>query len=588
MNFFSIKSFTLAMGLFASILTFPVHAWGEADMQIPFTSTQTKEDLPLGKLNGQILFQVLCAELEQQRGRPILAYQTYLDLLKTVHDPRLARRATEIALNAQSSTNALVSAKLWHQYAPHSEQAMQVTAALLVLAGQLDEAQPILETALAKIPKANRAQAILALQQLIARAPNPYQGLQLLQTLLRKDRSRAETHLAIARQQLKADQPIAARLSLKEALSLKPNLEPAALLLAQLGKSQQQEAIQILKDYVRKNPTSHATRLVLAQLYIASEQFEAARGELRIYAKHNPNDLIPFMALGLIDMRQKHYSCAQRYFEQGLHIAQKDSQLSIDRAQICLYLAQIKLEQKNHLAAQQWLKALDKIDESFPLPLAIQVERIRMLAKIGQIDTANQLLSQLVGQTPQEQALITLTNSAILFEAHRYAEAEKQLTQIYPIFANDPNFLYDYAMLAEKNKHYDLMEHMLHQLIALKPNHPNGYNALGFSLADRNLRLAEANTLLEKASHLAPNDPFVMDSLGWVKYRLGQTKLALKILNRAYTLSPNVETAAHLGEVLWILGQQAKAKEIWRKAYQLDPKNETLQQTLQHFHIQLP
>lgn len=181
--------------------------------------------------------------------------------------------------------------------------------------------------------------------------------------------------------------------------------------------------------------------------------------------------------------------------------------------------------------------------------------------------------------------MIARTDASILFTAKRYAEAEARLSRAVDDFPDDPDLRYDYAMAAEKTGHYAAMEKQLRELIRTQPDNPQAYNALGYSLADRNQRLPEANKLIEKALSLAPNDAYIMDSLGWVKYRMGDTAGAAKILRRAYDLQPNAEIGAHLGEVLWKSGAQDDARSAWRAAQKLEPDNETLVQTLKRFQI---
>jgi len=177
------------------------------------------------------------------------------------------------------------------------------------------------------------------------------------------------------------------------------------------------------------------------------------------------------------------------------------------------------------------------------------------------------------------------TDAAILFDAKRYPEAETRLAQASADSPDDPDLAYDYAMAAEKTGHYDVMEAQLRKLIQSQPDNPQAYNALGYSLADRNQRPQEADKLIQKASSLAPDDAFIMDSVGWVKYRLGNNSDAIKVLRKAYDLQPNAEIGAHLGEVLWKTGDQAQARDAWRQARKLEPDNDTLVKTLQRFQV---
>ncbi|CAB3726270.1 Beta-barrel assembly-enhancing protease [Paraburkholderia phenoliruptrix] len=543
-------------------------------------SAEEQKALPNVQLTSQIVFQVLAAEVALQRNQPAPAYQTYLALARDTHDPRMAQRATEIALAAQSPSDALAAAQLWQQYAPSSERAAQLDASLLVLSGKPDDAEPLLARELAKIPADNRGNAILALQLLLSRGPNRIGGLHVLQDMLKNDMNRPEAQLAIARQQLVADDAPGARKSLEQALALKPDYLPAALMLSQMGPEERKEGIASLEKYVQQNPKSHDARLALAQMYLASDRLDDAQKQFEIMHKANANDLTPLMALALIKIQQKNFNDAQTYLTQYAQQAEKTP--GADPGQAYIYLAQLSLEQKNDAAAADWL---DKISPASQQYLSAQITRAQLLAKQGKPDDARRQLANLHPADPRDQALVARTDAAILFDAKRYPEAESRLQQATAAFPDDPDLTYDYAMAAEKNGHFDTMEAQLRKLIQTQPDNPQAYNALGYSLADRNQRLAEADKLVEKASSLAPNDAFIMDSVGWVKYRMGDTTDAIRLLRKAYTLQPNAEIGAHLGEVLWKSGDQDQARAAFREARKLEPDNETLVKTLQRLQV---
>ncbi|MFL9900102.1 tetratricopeptide repeat protein [Paraburkholderia fungorum] len=543
-------------------------------------SAEDQKSLPGVPLSSQIVFQVLAAEVALQRDQPAPAYQTYLALARDTHDPRMAQRATEIALAAQSPSDALAAAQLWQQYAPNSERAAQLDASLLVLSGKPDDAAPILARELATVPADNRGSAMLALQLLLSRGPNRIGGLHVLQDLLKNDLNRPEAQLAIARQQLVSDDAPGARKSLEQALALKPDYLPAALMLSQMGPEERKEGIASLEKYVQQNPKSHDARLALAQMYLASDRLDDAQKQFEIMHKNNAADLTPLMALALIKIQQKNFNDAQTYLTQYAQQAEKTP--GADPGQAYIYLAQLSLEQKNEAAASDWLNKVTPSSQQF---LPAQVTRAQLLAKQGKADDARKLLANLQAPDPRDQALIMRTDAAILFDAKRYAEAETRLQQATAAFPDDPDLTYDYAMAAEKTGHYDVMEAQLRKLIQTQPDNPQAYNALGYSLADRNQRLPEADKLVEKASSLAPNDAFIMDSVGWVKYRMGDTTDAIKLLRKAYDIQPNAEIGAHLGEVLWKTGAQDQARAAFRDARKLEPDNDTLVKTLQRLQV---
>ncbi|RKP49214.1 tetratricopeptide repeat protein [Trinickia fusca] len=571
-----------------TLAAFPAHAQDPSssddnssanDLFAP-TLPQEQKDLPNVPLTSQIVFQVLAAEVALQRDQPAPAYQTYLALARDTRDPRMAQRAAEIAIAAQSPSDALTAAQLWQQYAPDSERAAQLDASLLVLSGKPEEAEPLLARELAKVPTENRGASLLSLQVLLSRGPNHAGGLHVLQDLLKNDLDRPEALLALGRQQLLVDDHAGAKTSLERALKIKPDYLPAALALAQMGPTERDEGIASFESYVKQNPKSRDARLALAQLYLSSDRLDDAQRQFEAMRAMDAHDPMPLMALGLLKVQEKQYDAAQKYLTQYADLTEKTP--GADAGQAYIYLAQLALEQKNDAQAAKWL---DRVTPSSAQYVAARVTRAQLLAKDGKTDDARNLLSGLDTSDPREQALIARTDAAILFDAQRYPEAEKRLAQAAQSFGNDPEILYDYAMAAEKNGHYDVMEDKLRELIKQQPDNPQAYNALGYSLADRNQHLDEAEKLIEKASSLAPNDAFIMDSLGWVKYRQGNTSDAAKLLRRAYDLQPNAEIGAHLGEVLWKSGDQAHALAAWRDAHKLEPHNDTLVKTLKRFQV---
>jgi tetratricopeptide (TPR) repeat protein len=543
-------------------------------------SPDEMKDLPAVPLTSQIVFQVLAAEIALQRDQPAPAYQTYLALARDTHDPRMAQRATEIALAAQSPSDALTAVQLWQQYAPDSERAAQLDASLLVLAGKPADAQPLLARELARVPADSRGQALLSLQLLLSRGPNRAGGLDVLKTLLKDDMNRPEAQLAIGRQELLVDDVPAARKSFEQALAIKPDYLPAALMLAQMGPDERKEGIASIEKFVQQNPKSREGRLALAQTYLASDRLDDAQKQFEILHKANANDLMPLMALSLVDVQQKKYDDAKKYLIQYAQVAEKTP--GADPGQAYIYLAQLSLEQKDDAGAQTWLNKISPNSQQY---VPAQITRAQMLDKQGKTDDARRQLASIQSDDPRDQALIARTDAAILFDARRYPEAEARLAKATAEFPDDPDLTYDYAMAAEKNGHYDVMEAQLRNLIKTQPDNPQAYNALGYSLADRNLRLQEADKLVEKASALAPDDAFIMDSVGWVKYRMGDNADAIKLLRKAYSLQPNAEIGAHLGEVLWKNGDQDAAREAWREARKLEPDNDTLLKTLKRFQV---
>ena len=264
------------------------------------------------------MFQVLAAEVALQRDQPAPAYQTYLALARDTHDPRFAQRATEIAIAAQSPNDALTAVQLWQQFRRIRNARRSLSASLLILSGKPDDAEPILATRTRESAcGAARRRNPCRCRSLLSRGPNRVGGAErAARTCSKNDLDRPETQLAIARQQLVADDQPGAKASLEQALQLKPDYLPAALTLARMGPEERKEGIASFEKYVEKNPKSHDARLALAQLYLSADRLDDAQKQFEIMRKNDSKDLTPLMALALINIQKKHSDKAQDYLKQ--------------------------------------------------------------------------------------------------------------------------------------------------------------------------------------------------------------------------------------------------------------------------------
>ena len=540
-----------------------------------------REKLPNVALSSEIVFEVMAAELSLQQGSLAPAFNTYVALANRTKDPRMARRAVEIALGARQLGDALIAARLWHELDPTWRPASQLLASLEVGTGHLSDAEPLLVDELNKVPEARRGQAILELQQMIARSPERATGIASLKRMLANDMQRPEAQLAIARSQLDASDTAGARASLEKALSLKPDYEAAALLYGQMGPEERSSAIAGLKTFLDRNPNAKEARFAYAKLLLADNQLDAAQKQFETLEKRYPHELSTLMALALLNLHAKHPEQAEQYLQK---YASEAEQQNTDGAQAYVYLAQIAQDRKDYPAADKWLS---KIREDSNAYLPAQIGRAQLLADQGKVDEGRALLHSISIKTsdPREQLALKRAESDLLVKAKRYDEAEKLLAVEVKNHPDDPDLLYQYGMVAELNKHYDVMEKTMRRVMASQPENAQAYNALGYSLTVRNTRLPEALKLLQKASALAPDDPYILDSLGWVKYRLGDKPQALELLRRAYGIQAQAEIGAHLGEVLWESGQQDEARKTWREALKLDGDDDTLRATMKRYNV---
>lgn len=569
---------------------FTLGADGELE-PTPATPLPPKMPLPELPLTADIMYRVLAAEISMQRGLTGPAYRTYVELARSTRDPRFAQRATEIAFNARVPQQALDGARLWTDLAPTSPAARQVLSTLLVLNARWEEAEPLLSLQLNGVPPSHRPEAILQLQQQLSRTSDPAGAAALLQRLVANDMQSAETRLALARAKETAGDVPGALAELDEAQRLRPDYEAAALMAAELrADSAPEQAIDSLKRFLDKAPASVNGRITLARIYLQRNEMDAARREFEALRKVAPNDPRVPLALGLTGLQARRYDEAERYLQEYLRLAEKAPSSNPDIAY--QYLAQIAEERKDYAGAVQWL---DRIEDQ-RMVAAASVKRAQMLGRMGRLDDAQGIFGDMLAdaediadpdQRAQRMMAVRQAEVGMLMEIKAYDRARKVLDERVKAEPNNAEWLYELAMLDEREKRYDSMERRLRQFIAMQPDQKQGYNALGYSLADRNIRLQEALKLLEKATELGPDDPYIMDSLGWVKFRLGQLQPAAKLLRDAYAKAPEAEIAAHLGEVLWQLGERDEARKTWQEGVKLDPNNETLVETLRRYNVQL-
>jgi len=555
------------------------------------TGKSARSQLPSLELTDDIVYMVLAAEISMQRGLVGPAYRTYLELARQTRDPRFAQRATEIAFNARIPQQALDAARLWREISPNSPAAAQVLSTLLVLNGRWDDARPLLQQQLAAVPASQRGDAILQMQQQLSRTSDPAGAASLLQELTRNDTKLPETYLALARAREIADDVPGAITALDQALKLRPGYEPAALMAAELrAEKEPDEAVAILKRFLDKSPESVNGHITLARLYLLRNDMQAARQEFETLRKVAPADPRVPLALGLTSLQAKNYSEAEQYLQEYLQLVEKQPTANPDIAY--QYLAQIAEERKDYAGAIRWL---DRI-EDIRLAPAATAKRAQLLARLGKLDDAQALFGEMLadaeeipdpGQRAQRVMAIRQAEVATLMETRAYDRARKVLDDRIAAEPDNADWIYELAMLDERQKRYDSMEKGLRRVIALQPQQKQGYNALGYSLADRNERLPEARMLLERATELGPDDPYIMDSLAWVKFRMGELRPAADLLRNAYAKAPEAEIGAHLGEVLWQLGEHEEARKTWTEAMRIDPENETLVDTLRRYKFEV-
>jgi len=295
-----------------------------------------------------------------------------------------------------------------------------------------------------------------------------------------------------------------------------------------------------------------------------------ARKQFEAVANANPQNPDVIYAVGLLAFQLKDYQAAEGYLKRVLGLNYRDPDA------VRYLLGQVAEEQKQWPQAIQHYDSIKGSDHELPA----RMRTANAMAKQGKVDEALAYLRRVADERPEDEAQLIVAEAQILRDANRSQDAFKLLSEALDKQPDQPDILYDLALTAEKLERFDLLETHLRKLIQVKPDHAHAYNALGYSFAERNIRLAEARKLIEKALEISPEDYFIIDSLGWVLYREGDLKGAARELRRAYVGRPDAEIGAHLGEVLWLLGEREEARRVWDESLKAGPENETLQKTI--------
>lgn len=549
---------------------------GKTDVAASNQSQKTgagQSKLPSQDLTPPMLFDFLLGETAFQRGDPEIATHTYLKLARTTRDPRVAQRATEIALQSRQPVPALEAANIWATLDPDSVGARQTLAALLVNFNRLDEARPHLEKLLASAGS-NIDEAFMQLNSLLVRSSDKNATFELVRKLAEPYPKLPEAHFAVSQAAWLANRFDIALAEMRKALALRPEWEMAAIYEGRiLARESNASAIRFFERYLETYPKANDTRITYARLLLAEKDYTKARDQFQQLLTENPDNADVAVAVGLLSMELREYGLAESNFKRALELDYRDPGL------VRFYLGGIHEKTQDDVTAMEWYRSVTAGAQYLPA----QIKYAILLSRKGKTDEALQHLQQLPVTNDQQRVQLMIAEAQLLRESGAYQKAFQLLSKGLEKLPDSPDLLYDRALAAEKIGKYEIMEQDLRKLIQLRPDHAHAYNALGYSLAEHTDRLPEALELIEKATALSPADPYIMDSLGWVHYRMGNLNQGLSYLKQAFEMAPDPEIAAHLGEVLWMQGKKKEAADVWLSALETHSGNEVLRSTMKKF-----
>ena len=534
-----------------------------------------------GQFNAEFVFRYLTAEIAGQRGELGLSTKLFFELAKSTRDVRLAERAAKVAIYSKNPQAALETTRLWVELDANSTDAKQAATQIYLMNGDLIAAKPLIQQLLEK--EETRANGFLYLNNLLSHQSNKNAVLQLVQELAAPYSHLAEAHFTIGQAAFQADNQELALSEIKRANQLHPHWEMGAIQQADiLFTISPNQAIDFYRSFLTDNPNANDARLNLSRMLIKQLRFNETKPELVKLSKLSNSNPEILVVVGLMSVQINEFGDAEKYFKKALssNIKHKDP--------IYIYLGQIAEKNKNDTEAINWYS---QVQQSEPNALPQQTDHYldaklsiaNVISRNQGSDAAIKMLDELENLNNIELAQVISAQANLLAQSKRFQESYELLSKAVANMPDSSELIYDLAMSAERVNQFTVLETQLRTLIKIKPSFAQAYNALGYSFADRNIKLEEANKLISKALELSPGDHYILDSMGWVQYKLGNLEKAFEYLSKAYNLQNDSEIAAHLGEVLWKQGKQNEASKLWEDALKTSPENEVLVKTIKKF-----
>ena len=547
----------------ASALLAPLTAFGRVE-------AATQVNSPLSpQAQGQ--FHVMAGEMAAGRQLPETAAEEFLKALDFIPNAALAARATGFALSAQRDDLALKAARRWLGLESSSMDAREVIARLSLKAGNMAEARVQAEAIIQGHPggedEGYRHVALLLAQDKGTAAA----ALGLMRTLVAAKPQSAAAQRALALLAFRFEDIPTTEAAAREALRLAPQERESTLLLvaALVKRGDIAGADQAIAPLL-EGKGGNDLRMGYAKLLIDGEQRPAAKAQLLQVLKTDASNPDAHLALGLLLLDERQPDLAEPHIT--LLLDQPDR-----KGDAAYYLGRIAEMRRQPAVALTWYEKVSsgtQVLDGF-------VRRARVLAQLKRLPEARELLAALRAQYPSLYTRLLSTEGELLIRDQAFIEALNLYDVALKNRPDDVELLYARSLLHERMNRFDLAEADLRRLIALDANDSRALNALGYMLTLHSTRFDEAAKLIARAYELEPNDPAIIDSMGWVQFKLGKAKDALPLLQKAHAIYPDPEVAAHLGEVLWTLGEKDKAKSLLESAVREEPDHRVLRDTLQ-------
>lgn len=575
--------FFLAASLTTGCATVPAEQ-GEPAQQKMSAEQKAYEARVADMVKQDPLFALLTAEIASQRGDTYSATLAYTEAAKQQRDPDLAKRAVEISLAEGQLDLALSAAQVWSELSPGDKQASRSIMLLQLGTNRVDEAMPALKAFLADVQTAETANPGLGgsstekvALDMLQRIPDKNKAYQTGIELFGNNADDLEAQTLLAQLANNSELYPQAVGHMENVLRKSPQ-ERFYVLMAQFMEKRDgnlDAAMQLVSEQAQLHPNWFGARLYLARNHTQLGQWAQARQRFAEMIELQPDNIPLYSSQGFVLTQLKDYKAAEQHFK--IYLDKTTPAERQNESLIHATLSDMALERKDYVTALKWLDTTPNAADN----LDVQLKKSALFEKQGNALSAKRVLNQFKPKNEDESVRLALAKSQLAESQKAPAEAATELELALLNFPDQPDLLYERAMVAERQDDLPRVEQFLKRLIAVRPENPHGYNALGYTWAENNIRLEEAYELIKKAVELAPNDPFILDSLGWVHYRLGKLDSAEATLQKAFGLRQDEEIGLHLLEVLLKSGKKEEARQLGNSLTVRYPDSKALKKLVQ-------
>jgi tetratricopeptide (TPR) repeat protein len=534
--------------------------------------TVAASDAAQGELTDQLLYDLLVAEFAGNSGDMPLAVEAYSRAAMESDDARVAARAAYIAVYGEQYDKALDLLERWEKLDPDDADINRMYAITYLKLRQPLAAATYIQSILDTV-EGNGHEKALAVKRLLAKESNTEDGLIVLDALNKADTGNQHMLILQARYAAQLEKYDEAIELLDRVLEIDSTLADVHIIKARIlaAQGKQEQAMALVALVLMEQPDNDHLRLQYARMLVEQRRFNQAKAQFKLLLNEDPENADILLSLGLLDIETGELDEAVTHLQHLVEIGQKQDIANY-------YLGRIAQNREQHKLAISYYLKVNSGDYVFDSKLRIA----GLFARLGRVDEGLQQLEVLAEKQTSWELRVKayLAQGEILASKKRYAEGLEMYSRALQQKPDDADLLYARALMAEKVDRIDITEADLLKLLSAQPENANALNALGYTLADRTERLEEARDYIKRAAELVPDDPAILDSLGWVSYRLGNMQDALKWLSMAFERLEDAEIAAHYGEVLWKNNQKDEAEKVWKIGLENNAEHPVLLETM--------